>query len=233
MLGDLRLHRRDLRHLPPLHPGYPCSAQARPAAAAAAWLVPAHVTGMIGQAHRRARLPLWPTGLAASLLPQRLRGGLAQPVRRGRPGGVLRVLLYPGGQVSHLTPQPLHLFPQLPGLSHLHPKLGDQLIAFGDQLPQPGVRGPQPGNRLSQNGRLTGYKGRIGHTPHSTTAGPPSSRQHAEPASVNHQKRKTTRLERDLSSYFEVTPEREWFHSKEYWFKQLPALAIPMSIRVA
>ena len=197
MLGDLRLHRRDLRHLPPLHPGYPCPAQARPAAAAAARLVPDHVIGMIGQAHRRARLPLRPTGLAAGHLPQRLRGWLAQPVRRGRPGGVLRVLLHPGGQVSHLPPQLLHLFPQLPGLSYLHPKFRDQLIAFGDQLPRPGVRGPQPGNRLSQSGRLTGHKGRIGHTPHSTTAGPPSSRQHAEPASVNHRKRKTARDQKE------------------------------------
>ena len=85
--------------------------------------------------------------------------------------------------------------PQLPGLSHLHPKFRDQLIAFGDQLPQPGVRGPQPGNRVSQSGRLTGHKERIGHTPHSTTAGPPSSSQHAEPASVNH--RKTARDEKE------------------------------------
>jgi len=33
MLGDLRLHRRDLRHLPPLHPGLGRPAQARAAPA--------------------------------------------------------------------------------------------------------------------------------------------------------------------------------------------------------
>jgi len=181
VLGDLRLHRRDLRHLPPLHPGLPCSAQARPAAAAAARLVPGHVIGMAGQLHRRARLPLRPAGPAARAPPQRLRGRLAQPVRRRRPGGVLRVLLDTGGQVSHLPPQLLHLFPQLPGIGRLQPKLRDQLIAFCQQLPQPRVRGPQPGCCLSQSGRLTGHGGRIGHMSHSTTAGPPSSTRHVEP----------------------------------------------------
>ncbi len=155
---------------------------------------------MIGQAHRRARLPLRPAGLAAGALPQRLRGRLARPVRRRRPGGVLRVLLHPGGQVSHLSPQLLHLFPQLADLGHLQPEFRDQLIAFCQQLPQPRVRGPQPGSQLSQSGHLTRHTGRIGHMPHFTTAGPPSSARHAErPATIAGNARPPGK--RDPSSY--------------------------------
>ena len=119
-----------------------------PAAAAAPWLVQDHVIGMMTV--RLIVAPGCPFG-RPGLRPVFFRtSGMACPaVRRGRPEGVLRVLLHPGGQVSHLPPQLLHLFPQLPGLSHLHPKFRDQLIPFGDQLPQPDVRGPQPGNRLS------------------------------------------------------------------------------------
>ena len=91
--------------------------------------------------------------------------------------------------------------PQLPGLSHLHPKFRDQLIAFGDQLPQPGVRGPQPGNRVSQSGRLTGHKERIGHTPHSTTAGP-SVIKSTRRAGQRQSPQDRPGRERDLSSYF-------------------------------
>ena len=81
MLGDLRPDRRDLGHLPPLHPGLAPHRPGPPAPAHAPRLMPDHVIRVIGQLHRRARLPLRPAGLAAGLLAQRLRRRLAQPVR--------------------------------------------------------------------------------------------------------------------------------------------------------
>ena len=80
VLGDLRLDRRDLGHLPPLHACLPGARQPGAARAAGRRLVTEHVVRSTGQLHGRARLALRPARLAAGLLPQRLRRGLAQPV---------------------------------------------------------------------------------------------------------------------------------------------------------
>ena len=140
VLGDLGLHRRDLRHLPPLHPGFPRAVQIPGARGAAGRLVPDHVIGMIGQLHRRARLPLRPARLPAGFCPQRLRRRLAQPVRRRRPGGVLRVLPHPGRKIGDLRLKDRCPLPQLTGLRHRivgldqgqHHRLAERIESAGD-----------------------------------------------------------------------------------------------------
>ena len=150
------------------------TSQADGARAATRAATPMHRT-MIGELHRHPGLALRPAGTAAGLLPHRLWRRLAQPVLRRRLAGVLAVLAHPGGQVSDLRPELLQLLAQPRDLRiprrDLHPQLRDLRVPFRQQLPQPGVRRAQPGS-------ITGHRGRIGHKPQFTTAGP----RHAEPA---------------------------------------------------
>jgi hypothetical protein len=124
--------------------------------------VPDHVIGMIAQLHRRARLPLGPAWLPAGLLPQRLRRRLAQPVRRRRPGGVLRVPPHPGRKISDLRLKDRYLLPQLTELRQLGTQLRDLRIPLVQQRPQPGIASTQPGS-------ITSHTGRTGHRRHYTT----------------------------------------------------------------
>ena len=165
VLDDLGLHRRDLRHLPPDQARLRRPGQVTIASGAARWLVPDHVIGMIGQPHRRARLPLRPTRPAAGLLPQRLRRRLAQAVRGRWPRGVLRVLPHPGRQVSDLRPELCNLLPQPIKFRQLSVQRRDLCISLVQQLPQPGIGGTQPGSSIR-------HAGRIRHRRHYTTISP-------------------------------------------------------------
>ena len=165
VLGDLGPHRRDLRHLPPDHPGLPRAGQATVAPGTAERLMPDHVIRMIAQPHRRARLPLRPARLPARLLPQRLGRGRAQPVRRRRPRGVLRVLPRLGRKIRDLRLKDPYLLPQLTQPRQLRPQPRDLHVPLGQQLPQPRIGGTQPGSIIRRTGR-------IGHGRHYTTASP-------------------------------------------------------------
>jgi hypothetical protein len=72
---------------------------------------------------------------------------------------------YPRGQVRDLRLKLCHLLPQRGLLRRLGTQPRDLRIPLRQQLLQPGVGSTQPGS-------ISSHTGRIGHTPHSTTAGP-------------------------------------------------------------
>ena len=99
--------------------------------------------------------------------------GLPSPSDDGGLRGVLRVLLYLGGQLGDLRLQfRYQLLSQVRDLRYLHPELRDLRIPLRQQLPQPRVRRAQPGDHLMRRGRITGHRGRIGHKRHTARAGP-------------------------------------------------------------
>ena len=155
VLGDLGPHRRDLGHLPPLHPGLcrPVQARRRTRRSSPARAGPGDQDGQSAASSRPAAPSAGPA--APGILPQRLRRRLAQPVRRWRLRGVLRVLPHPRGKISDLRLKDRDLLPQ--------PR--DLCIPLPEQLPQPRVRRTQPGN-------ITRHTGRIGHAPQAATASP-------------------------------------------------------------
>jgi hypothetical protein len=93
VLDDVHGHRRQIEHLPTLHPHLGRAGQARPTAGARVGLVPAPLVRVVDQRQRRPRMTGLPARLPARPAAQRLRGRLGERrVRRRRARRVGRVL---------------------------------------------------------------------------------------------------------------------------------------------
>ena len=130
MLSHLDGRRRQVEHLPPLHPGDRRPGQPGPALPAADRLVHPLMTRFRYLGQGPALMTVLPARLAAALLPQRLRRRLAQAVRRRRLAGVPRRLRQPLLKLSNPLPRPGQLIQrhsQIP--AQRHHQRGEHLTA--------------------------------------------------------------------------------------------------------
>jgi hypothetical protein len=111
-------HRRQVEHLPPLHPNLRTVGQVRTTANTRARLIPQPLVRVANLRQRRPRMPLLPTRLPPAPAAQPLQlGHDERRVRRWRPRRVLAVLLQRPRQLRDLSLQRLDHRPMLRVLS--------------------------------------------------------------------------------------------------------------------